>query len=225
MVESKIKIEQVKLKDLKPYKKNPRFNDHAVEYVANSIKEFGFLVPIVVDKGNVIVAGHTRYKAAEHLGLTTVPVVRADGLTKEQAKAFRIFDNKSSEIAEWDYVTMKDDLRGIIEHLNPVEFGFQQDEIDAILDEAEFDESDSLAAPPKVKETSTRTVAAESRTVKISVGDINFFIEKEEYERWLSGVKEKAGYSKEDLRAYMAFDLLGFDREQPLTSKQESATE
>ena len=81
-----MEIKDVKITDLKPYEKNPRMNDNAVPYVANSIKEFGFKVPIIIDKKNVIVAGHTRYKAAQQLGLETVPCIIADDLTPKQIR-------------------------------------------------------------------------------------------------------------------------------------------
>ena len=90
-------VQEIKLKDIKPYGKNPRKNDDAVPYVAESIKQFGFKVPIVIDKNNVIVAGHTRYKAAKKLGFLRVPCIIADDLTDEQIKAFRLADNKVSE--------------------------------------------------------------------------------------------------------------------------------
>lgn len=93
-------VQEIKLKDIKPYGKNPRKNDDAVPYVAESIKQFGFKVPIVIDKNNVIVAGHTRYKAAKKLGFKSVPCIIADDLTDEQIKAFRLADNKVSEKAE-----------------------------------------------------------------------------------------------------------------------------
>ena len=97
-----MKIEYIPLDKIKPYENNPRINDNAVKYVANSIKEFGFKVPIVVDKNNVIVAGHTRLKAAESLGLDSVPVIRADDLTEDAIKAYRIADNKVFEYSTWD---------------------------------------------------------------------------------------------------------------------------
>jgi len=97
-----MKIEQWELGKVKPYDKNPRRNDKAVEAVAKSIKEFGFRQPIVVDKDGVIVVGHTRYKAAQKLGLKTVPVHVAADLTPQQARAYRIADNRTNETAEWD---------------------------------------------------------------------------------------------------------------------------
>ena len=93
----------MKLSEIHPYEKNPRFNDDAVEAVANSIKEFGFRSPIVVDKDHIIICGHTRFKAAQSLGLEEVPVVIAADLTPEQVQAYRIADNKTGEIAEWNH--------------------------------------------------------------------------------------------------------------------------
>ena len=102
MESKKMNIVYKKVKDLIPYENNPRNNDGAVDYVANSIKEFGFKVPVVVDKDNVVVAGHTRLKACEKLGIEEVPCIVADDLTEDQIKAFRIADNKVSEYSTWD---------------------------------------------------------------------------------------------------------------------------
>ena len=92
-----MEIVNKKVSDLIPYENNPRFNDEAVDYVAKSIKEFGFKVPIVVDKDNIVVAGHTRLKAAKQLEMLEVPCIVADDLNEEQIKAFRLADNKVSE--------------------------------------------------------------------------------------------------------------------------------
>ena len=97
-----LKVIDVQLEDIKPYPNNPRRNDAAVDAVAESIKNFGVLVPIVLDKNNVIVAGHTRYKAFKKLGWESVPCVMADGLTDEQVRAFRLVDNKTAEMSEWE---------------------------------------------------------------------------------------------------------------------------
>lgn len=111
------------LKDIKPYDKNPRKNDNAVEQVANSIASFGFKVPIVIDKDNVIVCGHTRYKAAKKLGIENVPCVVADDLTEEQIKAYRLADNKVSELAEWDIDLLGEELDDIF-NIDMSDFGF-----------------------------------------------------------------------------------------------------
>ena len=117
-------IIEKKLSDIKPYEKNPRKNDNAVEYVANSIKSFGFKVPIVIDKDGVIVAGHTRYKASKKLGLEKVPCIIADDLTDEQIKAYRLADNKVSEKSEWDFDLLFDELSEIGDLIDMSAFDF-----------------------------------------------------------------------------------------------------
>ena len=117
------------LKELKPYENNPRFNDDAVDKVAESIKEFGFKVPIIIDKNGVIVTGHTRFKASQNLGLEKVPCIIADDLTDEQIKAFRIADNKVSEFSSWDFDLLNEELNGI-DDINMKIFGFDEVDID-----------------------------------------------------------------------------------------------
>lgn len=116
-------ILDLKLSDITPYENNPRNNDEAVEPVAESIKEFGFKVPIIIDKDNVIVAGHTRYKAAKKLKLDTVPCIKANDLTEEQIRAFRLADNKVSEFAKWDNQLLNIELDEI--DLDMSLFGFE----------------------------------------------------------------------------------------------------
>lgn len=99
---SSIEIVMRKIGELKPYENNPRHNDMAVDAVAVSIQQFGFKNPVIIDKDGVIVAGHTRYKAAKKLGITDIPCISADDLSDEQIKAFRLADNKTAELAEWD---------------------------------------------------------------------------------------------------------------------------
>lgn len=113
--------------DLKPYENNPRNNFNAIEPVANSIKEFGFKVPIVIDKDNVIVAGHTRFLAAHRLNMTEVPCIVADDLTDEQIKAYRLADNKVSERSTWDEDLLLEELDGILD-INMTDFGFILDD-------------------------------------------------------------------------------------------------
>lgn len=108
-------IREINIDQLIPYSNNPRHNDSAVEAVVNSIKEFGFKVPIVVDKNNVIVAGHTRIKAAKKLGMEQVPCVIADDLTPSQVKAFRLADNKVAELATWNLEMLEQELDELAE--------------------------------------------------------------------------------------------------------------
>lgn len=125
-----MKIIEKDIETLVAYKNNPRKNDNAVEYVANSIREFGFKVPVIIDKDNVVVCGHTRLKAARELNINKIPCIIADDLTDEQIKAFRIADNKVSEQASWDLDLLNTELEDI--DLDMTQFGFEepQDEED-----------------------------------------------------------------------------------------------
>lgn len=102
-----------KVSELTPYEKNPRLNDKAVEACAESIRQYGFKVPIIVDRNGVIVTGHTRLKAAKTLKLKEVPVIVADDLTDEQIRAYRIADNKVSDFSIWDNKLLLEELEAI----------------------------------------------------------------------------------------------------------------
>ena len=138
-----------KLTEIKPYDKNPRKNDEAVKYVAASIKEFGWKVPIVIDKDGIIVAGHTRWKAAKKLGLDEVPCIIADDLSDEQIKAFRLADNKVSEKAEWDFDLLGEELDELFDFDMSV-FGFEDEMVEdepIIVEEDDVPEVDEEAEP------------------------------------------------------------------------------
>ena len=143
----------MKITDIIPYDKNPRLNDGAVEAVANSIKEFGWRAPIVVDKDMVIICGHTRLKAAIQLGLEEVPVHIADNLTPEQVQAYRIADNRTGEIAEWDYSLLPVELKELQDSDFDLSLlGFDADELDKLLNGEEENvvaegETDADAVP------------------------------------------------------------------------------
>ena len=148
-----MQICNMKITDIIPYDKNPRLNDGAVEAVANSIKEFGWRAPIVVDKDMVIICGHTRLKAAIQLGLEEVPVHIADNLTPEQVQAYRIADNKTGEIAEWDYSLLPVELKELQDSDFDLSLlGFDADELDKLLNGEEENvvaegETDADAVP------------------------------------------------------------------------------
>lgn len=122
------------IEEIKPYENNPRINDEAVEYVANSIKEFGFRNPIILDKNNVIICGHTRLLASKELKLKEVPCIMADDLTDEQVKALRLADNKVAEKSMWDYSKLDEELEDIL-NINMSKFDFKLDEDNIDLDE------------------------------------------------------------------------------------------
>jgi DNA modification methylase len=147
-----MRIEQRKLADVKPYEQNPRINDGAVEAVVRSIQEFGFRQPIVVDEDGVIIVGHTRFKAAQKLGLEKVPVHVAKGLSPAQVKAYRLADNRTGEIAEWDYDLLPIELS----QLGEMDFdlgmlGFAEDDLAKLLDpgvKEGLTDPDAVPEPP-----------------------------------------------------------------------------
>lgn len=142
------------INELIEYENNPRFNDHAVDAVAKSIRDFGFRVPIIVDKDMVIVAGHTRLKAARKLGLKTVPCIVADDLTDEQVAAFRLVDNKVAELAGWDFFALDAEL-GILREQGFVmeDYGFTGD--------SDFDIDDLFDSPADEKEKEPKMIQCE----------------------------------------------------------------
>jgi len=164
-----MEIKNMKIADIHPYEKNPRFNDDAVDAVAKSISEFGWRAPIVVDKDYVIVCGHTRLKAAQKLGLTEVPVHVAADLTPEQIQAYRIADNKTAEIAEWNY----DLLPLEIKELQDANFdlsllGFDTDELDRLLNGTSADEvTDGETEPDAVPEVPEEAVSRRGEVYRL----------------------------------------------------------
>jgi site-specific DNA-methyltransferase (adenine-specific) len=149
-----VQIIDKKISELIPYENNPRNNDGAVDAVANSIKAFGFKVPVVIDKDNVIVAGHTRLKAAKKLKLKTVPCVIADDLDENQIKAFRLADNKTGELALWDFDGLVDELADIC-NIDMSDFGFDFDDLnlndDKVTVASEDNYDEELPEEPKAK--------------------------------------------------------------------------
>lgn len=136
------KVVDMKVSQVIPYENNPRQNDGAVESVANSIMTFGFKQPIVVDKDNIVIVGHTRLKAAIKLGLTEVPVIIADDLTEDQVKAYRLADNRVGELADWDATALLAELDELVgTDIDIQDFGFNGE----FFDEAgiDFDEGKS----------------------------------------------------------------------------------
>ncbi len=144
-----MQINEIKTELLIPYENNPRLNDSAVDGVVKSIQQFGFKVPIVIDKNNVIIAGHTRLKAALKMGLNKVPCILADDLDEQQIKAYRLVDNKVAERATWDFDMLEIELNGLKDIQVDMEFfGFDFPEEEIIEDDFNLDEAlDSIIEP------------------------------------------------------------------------------
>src|SRR5690606_36643601 len=178
----KLKIEYMDIEKLIPYINNPRINDNAVDAVAASIKEFGFKNPILIDKENVIIAGHTRLKAAKKLGLEEVPVIRVEDLTEQQIKAFRIADNKTAEFAEWDFELLKIELEGLDDEFT----GFDMKELKNLFpDDTEVIEDDFEEEPPEEPISKRGDIWLLGRH-RLMCGDAT---KKEDVERLMDGKK------------------------------------
>lgn len=145
------KIQMVDISKIHPYENNPRNNDKAVPKIVESIKRYGFNVPITVDKNGIIATGHTRYKAALRLGLKEVPVIYLDDLTKEQIDAWRLVDNKTSELATWDEDKLNLELKSLLDlKVDLSAFGFPEE--DKLLEKVhEDDYFPELPKKPKTK--------------------------------------------------------------------------
>jgi ParB-like chromosome segregation protein Spo0J len=131
-----MEVKLINIDKIKPYDKNPRINDNAVDKVAESIKQFGFKQPIVVDSNSVVIVGHTRLRAAQKLKIKEVPVLVADDLSDEKAKAYRLADNKTNEFSEWDIELLQGELMELNDfEIDMSDFGFDYDELNKSLND------------------------------------------------------------------------------------------
>lgn len=187
------------LHDITPYDKNPRFNEEAIELVAKSIELYGFLVPIVVGSDGVIAAGHTRYEASKLLGLTDVPVIIADHLTKDQLDAFRLADNKVAEKASWDYDMLSEEIARLSElGFDFTEQGWTAEEIDCMTDIVADDcLSAGVAATMDQKDKQERDTGprAPART-RFVIGEFVIFIPTDDYKRWSAQIRAEGDYDQ-----------------------------
>lgn len=143
MTEKKIKLLDVPVSRIKPYWNNPRDNSEAVKYLVKSIKDYGFKNPLILDKEFVVICGHTRLEAAQQLGIKKLPCIIADDLTDEQAKAYRLADNKVQEFSSWDFEKLQDELGGINEiDMSAFQFFKFDDDDDADFSDVELEKSE-----------------------------------------------------------------------------------
>ena len=145
-----MEIKMVPLAAITPYENNPRRNADAVKYVRKSIEQFGFKVPMVLDAQNVIVCGHTRFLAAQEIGMEEVPCVYADDLSEEQIKAFRLADNKTAEMSVWDFEKLEIEMQEI--GIDMTDFGFHDTDFDErALDDLFTDAPKKEKEPKKIQ--------------------------------------------------------------------------
>lgn len=145
-----MQLKKIELSKIKPYEKNARKNDEAVEYVIKSIKQCEYIAPIILDENNVILAGHTRYKALKKLGYTEAECVVKEGLSEEQKKKYRLLDNKTAEFAEWDFDLLKDELADLDFGDLDIDWGIEVPEFDKEQEIIE-DEVPEIPENPKAK--------------------------------------------------------------------------
>lgn len=185
-----MRVQERPLGQVIPYEGNPRVNDDAVPKVAESIREFGWQQPIVVDADGVIIAGHTRYKAAQALGLATVPVVVADNLTAEQVQAYRLADNRTAELAEWDDSLLAEELDGLLD-FDMERFGFDSLELAGALD---YTDDAPVEGEPADDEEQALSLAERFGIPPFSVFDARSGTWQERKRAWLSlGIKSELG--------------------------------
>lgn len=141
-----MELKTLKIKDIHPYEKNARKNDQAVDAVVKSIEQCSYVAPIVVDEKNVILAGHTRYKAMKKLGRTECECIVKGGLTEEQKRKYRLLDNKTNELADWDFDLLADELEGL---------DFGDLELDWEIDIPDFEEQEDYSESTKSKTETT----------------------------------------------------------------------
>ena len=207
----RVQLEYLDITELQPYPYNPRQNEGAVESLANSIKSFGFLIPVVVDAENVVVAGHTRIEAAKTLGMLEVPAIRVAHLTDEQVNAFRLIDNKVAELAKWDFDLLAGEIGKLQDSgLTLTDFGWTREELDCLSD---IVKDDCLSADGLIDAQSQERIRRAERrapaTARVVIGEIVFFVPAADYRTWIEGVRTLHDYDETeiiaDLRGRLGF--------------------
>lgn len=196
-------IEYVDLNDIIPYEYNPRDNEKAIPAVAESIRNFGFLVPCVIDADNVLVAGHTRSEAGKLLGLHEVPCIRASHLSEDQINAFRLIDNKVAEQAAWNFDLLAGEISKLGDMgLNWTEFGWSQGEIDCLTEVVAADCLDAATILPEAERASAEHSQRRAPgTARFVLGELVFFIPATAYRSWVDGIRALHNFNEEDIVA------------------------
>jgi hypothetical protein len=208
-------VEQTAVSRLKAYKLNPRDNKEAVPALMQSIKQFGFLVPVVIDANFVIAAGHTRVEAAKRLGMTHVLTLKADYLTEDQIKAFRLVDNKVSELSKWEYDRLAAEVSVLQSgNYDLTDFGWSQEQIDCLGEMVEDDclsmtetetEKDSVR---RQRPTNSNAQATRPATVRFVLGEFVIHVDADVYRDWATNIRTENDFEAEDIQDAI-LELLG----------------
>lgn len=195
----------VAIADIEPYEFNPRDNAAAIAGVQASIQEFGFMIPIVIDSDNILVAGHTRVEAAKNLNLTHVPGMLADHLTPDQIKAFRIIDNRVAEMSTWDADLLAQEITGLKDSGITLEDYWTQEELDCLSEVVEDDcLSGGLAGDAVQGEGVPPTGVSTPERTRVVIGEFVFYMSRDSYRLWSNAIKEENDFEEnrivEDLK-------------------------
>ena len=184
-----MKVQMINIEKLVPYARNPRINEHLVDEVAASIKEFGFQQNIVVDSEMVIVVGHVRYKAAQKLGLKEVPVNIMTGMSKAKVRAYRIADNKLGEKSQWDNQLLHLEISELEEEgYDKSKTGFNDDELNSLRNSL-HDLEDGIEGEEEG--------AVDEADTNATIGPYTFIIERGQYLEWMEAIRQRVGFDKE----------------------------
>ncbi len=194
----KIQLAYRDITELKPYDYNPRDNAPAIDSLAESIRTFGFVVPVVVASDGTVAAGHTRIEAAKKLGMIEVPTIVADHLTEEQLNAFRLIDNKVAELAKWDFDLLSGEIAKLKDSgIQLTDFGWTREELDCLGD---IVKDDCLATEGLVDaQANDRIRRAERRapaTARVVIGEVVFFVQATDYRTWIDGLRTLHDYDE-----------------------------
>ena len=213
-IRARIQLEYRDISELKNYEFNPRDNGPAIESVANSIRTFGFLIPVVVDEDDVLVAGHTRVAAATTLGMMEVPVVKVSHLSEDEINAFRVIDNKVAELAKWDFDLLSGEISKLQgSGLTLTDFGWTREEIDCLSAVVQDDCLNveglvDLEAQERMRRMERRAPA----TARFVLGELVFFVSAADYRRWVDGIRVRYDYNEADIVAGLK-QMLGITEE------------
>lgn len=224
-----------------PYDKNPRDNRAAVKAVAESMKTFGFRIPMVLDANNVIVTGHTRFEAAKLLGITDIPVTYADDLTEAQIQAFRLVDNKTSELASWDPDLLAGEIAALEESgIDLTAYGWASDELDCLREMVNGEDISQMTGPNDLMGDGVNQAALhqglgighitnDAKSARITIGEFNFFMDIADYRAWSEQTRKTCNYDKQAIVYYLA-DKLGMldmvkDYDRKAVAKANAGTE